>query len=127
MDWFRHPFAIFYTLFILKHYVADFLLQTSWMAAGKERSTNWIAPLAAHCAVHGALTGVIVVAVAPSLWWLAMVDFVVHATIDRSKGLIAKRFGFVSFTDVRWWRLFGADQSLHELTHLAYVLVLLNS
>lgn len=127
MDWFGYPFAIFYAIFILKHYLADFLFQTSWMAAGKEARINWLAPLATHCAVHAVLTGIILLAIAPSLSWLAVVDFFIHAVIDRSKGLIAKRFGLSSFTDVRWWRLFGADQSLHELTHLGYVLMLVNS
>ncbi len=123
VDW--YPFAILYAVFILKHCVADFWFQTSWMAAGKERPTNWLAPLSAHCAIHAVLTGAIAMVVAPRLWWLAIADFFIHAAIDRCKGLIGRRFALTPFTDARWWRLFGLDQALHELTHLVYVLVLL--
>ena len=39
-------------LFIIKHLLADFLLQTSWMAKGKELASGWLGPLLAHVALH---------------------------------------------------------------------------
>lgn len=126
MNWIGQTFALLYAVFILKHYVADYLFQTSWMAAGKESAEDWVAPLAAHCAVHAALTALAVLLIAPSLWWLGVADFFIHAAIDRSKGLIGRHFRLAPFDNARWWRLFGADQCLHELTHLTYVVALLN-
>lgn len=38
--------------FLIKHFLADFLLQTDWMAAGKDRPKGWLLPLAAHAGVH---------------------------------------------------------------------------
>ena len=124
---FGYSLALLCAVFIIKHLVADFLLQTTWMAQGKERSSGWLAPLSAHCAVHAALTGAITIAVAPALWWLTAVDFLIHAAIDRSKGVVTKHLGFAPFTDARWWWIFGLDQSLHQLTHLGYAVVLSNA
>ena len=42
--------------FLAKQFVADFLLQSQWMAFGKERAERWIAPLLAHASIHAALT-----------------------------------------------------------------------
>lgn len=122
-----YSLAILYAAFIIKHLLGDYLLQTTWMALGKERSPGWPAPLAAHCAVHAALTGAIALVVAPTLWWLVVVDFFIHAAIDRSKGLVTKRLGLTPFTDSRWWWTFGIDQSLHQFTHLAYVIMLMSA
>jgi hypothetical protein len=122
-----YSFAILYAAFIIKHLLGDYLLQTTWMAVGKEGSPGWPAPLVAHCTVHAALTGAIVLTATPALWWLAIVDFFVHAGIDRSKGLVTKRLGLTPFTDSRWWWIFGIDQSLHQFTHLGYVVVLMSA
>ena len=39
-------------LLTVKHIVADFMLQNSWMAIGKDQKTGWAMPLLAHCLVH---------------------------------------------------------------------------
>ena len=106
-------------LFIIKHLLADFVLQTSWMAKGKERVKGWAAPLAAHIAVHASGTLVIALLMAPSLAWLALVDLIVHGAIDRSKTLVQQRQQFTSDQAAYWW-LFGIDQTLHHLTHLIF-------
>ncbi len=104
----------------IKHYAADFLLQTTWMARGKERSPGWFAPLAAHVLCHAGFTLVIALLVAPRLWWLALVDMVLHATIDRGKTLIARRGGWDAQRAEFWW-LIGFDQLLHQITNIALV------
>lgn len=98
-----------------KHVVADFLLQTNWMAAGKDRRTGWALPLLAHCAVHGVLTTALVAAAQPKLWFVGLVDFAIHITIDRLKGLMASRGGITIGHRWFWW-LIGVDQALHHLT-----------
>ena len=112
------PFCALLLAMTLKHFVADFLLQTNWMARGKERSHGWAAPLALHVACHTVLTLAIVVVVSPRLWWLAVAEFFVHAAIDRAKSIVSQRAklntGMASF----WW-LLGFDQFLHQITNIA--------
>lgn len=109
--------------FLAKHFLADFLLQTDWMAAGKERPRGWLPPLAAHASVHGALTAAFFLAVSPSLAWLGLADAVVHGILDRLKS-IANRHLQVTPRQTGFWWLFGADQTLHHLTHLGLAVLL---
>lgn len=106
-------------LFIIKHLLADFLLQTSWMAKGKELASGWLGPLLAHVALHAAGTLTITLLLAPELAWLAVVDLIVHGLIDRSKTLIQRRYRLKIEQAAYWW-LFGTDQTLHHLTHLLF-------
>jgi hypothetical protein len=121
------PLASFCALLLVmafKHFVADFLLQTSWIAHGKERREGWQAPLAVHVLCHAGLTLVIALFVAPRLWWLALVDLVVHAAIDRSKSLIGNRGGW-QVNQFQYWWLLGFDQFLHQVTNIALAAALL--
>lgn len=110
-------------LFILKQLVADFILQTAWMAKGKERPREWVAPLAAHVAIHALCTLAICLLLQPQLAWLAIVDLMVHAVIDRSKSLLQAQFKFTPDQGGYWWML-GLDQTLHHATHLAFAVAL---
>jgi uncharacterized protein DUF3307 len=105
-------------LFAFKHFVADFLLQTNWIAHGKERREGWQVPLAVHVGCHAGLTLLIALAFAPRLWWLALVELVIHAAIDRSKTTIACREGWAPNKMQFWW-LLGFDQFLHQVTNVA--------
>jgi hypothetical protein len=116
--------ATLYVLFVIKHFLADFVFQTGWMARGKAQSEAWLAPLANHAGVHGALTLLLMLALRPSLWWLGPVDFVIHGVIDRGKALATRGLGLTE-TDNAWWWLVGFDQALHELTHFSFILTLL--
>ena len=78
---------------IVKHYLADFVLQGDWMARGKERAQGWLVPLTAHAACHATLTLGVALVVVPRLWWLALVDFAIHFSVDRVKSVIARREG----------------------------------
>ena len=110
-------------IFLVKHLVADFFLQTSWMANGKEQTQGWLAPLTAHVAIHAAATGLIFAALAPAYTWLAAVDFAIHFGIDRAKGLLNRFFGN-DVTKTGFWWLLGIDQTLHHLTHLGFALLI---
>ena len=109
--------------FLAKHFLADFLLQTNWMATGKERPAGWLPPLAAHAGVHGGLTAALFFAVSPPLAWLGLADALVHGFIDRLKSLATRRMQATPKQAGFWW-LFGADQSLHHLTHLGLAILL---
>jgi hypothetical protein len=104
-------------LLTVKHVIADFVLQTAWMAIGKDQRTGWALPLLAHCLVHLAVAMALILIVAPRFWFVALIDFAIHITIDRAKGLCASRFGVTQEHQHPWfWTLIGVDQALHHLT-----------
>jgi hypothetical protein len=109
--------------FELKQFIADFLLQSERTIAGKEHEHDWHAPLLAHAAAHGAITFVICLAFAPAFWWLGVVDLLLHAGIDRAKVLAVRVLG-AKQGDRLWWKIFGADQAMHHLSHLAYSVII---
>jgi hypothetical protein len=117
-------FAALALLMAFKHYVADFLLQTNWIAQGKERDEGWLAPLTVHVLGHALLTLVIVLILAPNLWWLAPLEFPVHAAIDRGKTIIGNWGGWQPNQQKYWW-LLGFDQFLHQATNLALAAAIL--
>src|SRR6202012_377468 len=104
-------------LLTVKHVIADFVLQTSWMAIGKDQRTGWFFPLLAHWGVHFAVAMTFILIVGPRFWFVAVIDFAIHITIDRCKGIIASRCGVTQETQPPWfWTLIGVDQALHHLT-----------
>ncbi len=106
-------------LYQLKHYVADFPLQGEYML-GKFKKVGWVLPLTAHCIVHAGFTLAIVSVVNPSLWWLAVFDFVVHFIMDRIKAS-PDLLGQWSPAESQFWYALGLDQMVHHLTH--YVII----
>lgn len=105
-------------LLTAKHIIADFVLQTAWMAHGKDQKIGWGLPLLVHCLVHLVVALVLILILAPRFWFVAFVDFAIHITIDRAKGLTSSRFGVTP--DHPWfWTLIGVDQALHHLTGFA--------
>jgi hypothetical protein len=104
-------------LLTAKHIIADFMLQSSWMAIGKDQKTGWALPLLAHCLVHLATALLLIVAVAPRFWFVAFIDFFIHIVVDRAKGICASSFGVTLESGHPWfWTLIGIDQALHHLT-----------
>jgi hypothetical protein len=83
-----------------------------------ERREGWFAPFAIHVLCHAALTLAIALAIAPRLWWLALVDLVVHAAIDRAKTLTGLWGGW-GVDKTKFWWLMGFDQFLHQATNIA--------
>jgi len=117
-------FILLYILFRLKHFICDFLLQTDWMALtkGKPGREGYTA-LFTHTAIHAVGTLIIVLVFAPALWWLGLVDFVIHSVIDRIKGLFTYKRGWTPADKMFWWTL-GADQEAHNFTHFAYMIII---
>jgi hypothetical protein len=110
----------------VKHVLGDFFLQTMWMA-GKDRKTGWALPLLVHCLIHGVLTTLIMLVAEPRLWFIGLLDFAIHITIDRIKGFSVAHFGITK--DDRWfWWVLGVDQALHQLTNFFLaILIVANS
>lgn len=105
-------------IFQVKHFIADFVLQNVWMLQKSRPNWDFVPPLAIHCGIHSLSTLAIVLYLNASLWWLAVLDFVVHFTMDRLKA--GPRY-LGRFSDVRskaYWVCFGLDQMVHHLTHI---------
>ena len=105
-------------LLTFKHIIADFVLQTAWMAHGKDLKKGWALPLLVHCLVHLAVALVVILAIAPRFWFVAFIDFAIHITVDRAKGFVSANLG-VNQDHPWFWTLIGVDQALHHLTGFA--------
>jgi hypothetical protein len=126
--------------FQIKHFVADFPLQTPYMLRKFLPTWSFFVPLLAHSAVHALFTLGIALLVKPEIAVeVAILDLVVHFTMDRLKAgpkylgrfraLTASEYG--NATDEQklgnkffWWSL-GVDQMVHHVTHyfIIYLLV----
>jgi len=108
-------------LFEIKHFLADFPLQSRYMLQKGGAGWGFVAPLLTHALVHAALTGIIVLAFAPALWWLALVDLVSHALMDRAKAGPRYLGRFREPNRPAFWICLGIDQMVHHLTGLYIV------
>lgn len=115
--------AVATAAFLVKHFLGDFVFQTDAIAMGKERLEHWLRPLAIHAGLHGAMTALLFLVVYPPLAWLGLLDTLVHGTIDRLKGIAARRRALTPKQTGFWW-LLGADQTLHHLTHMIFAIIL---
>lgn len=106
--------------FELKHFLGDYVFQTNWMDKGKSAKLGWILPLSSHSTVHALLTLIILLIFATELWFLALVDFILHFIIDRLKASPNLGGKFLSSNPVYWYMI-GLDQALHRATHFLII------
>lgn len=71
--------------FLLKHFIADFILQTEYHLKKFLPDWGFFLPLLDHCMIHALFTAGILFLCRPDLMWLAAVDAVVHFFVDRIK------------------------------------------
>lgn len=106
---------------MLKHFLADFPLQTPYML-GKGKREGWGLPLLAHCSVH-ALATTLILHVAGLGWWaipVALAEGAAHFVIDRIKAHPDLGGRWNPSQPQFWWAL-GADQLAHSLCYIAIV------
>jgi hypothetical protein len=86
-------YQVLYWFFILslwaqvKHFLADYLLQTRYML-GKFKEKGWIAPLGLHALVHFLFTFTLSYIIIGEVYYplfLATFDFTIHFAMDRIK------------------------------------------
>lgn len=107
------------TLFGIKHFVADFWLQTSKMVAekgiyGKKGGIE-------HALLHGGFTMWIIYLVfrdAQMSLAIGGIDLLLHYHIDWLKQQVNQN---KTYTDRMWWVYMGLDQCLHYLTYIGIV------
>lgn len=100
---------------------ADFFLQTPRMLAGRGEYAHF--GRAQHAAIHAAGSAVaLVVLGAPSTFIvvLCVLEWAVHYHIDWAKGVYSDWSGHGP-TNAGYWRTFGVDQLLHQLTYVAMI------
>ncbi len=126
---------------VIKHFVADFLFQTNWMAINKG---TFLHPGGlAHSGLHALFTLVLLVlakAYVPAGWLLicgiTVAEFVIHYAIDYGKMNLDKKLNYSHLTfengeptsrvitHTGYYLLLGADQLLHYLTYAAIIYML---
>ena len=119
---------ILLVVYQFKHFLADFPLQREYML--KKFSPNWdfFLPLCLHAGVHAALTLFIVfIFHVANLWWLALVDFVIHFIMDRIKSGPRYLGRFNDRDKPGFWNALGFDQMVHHLTHLYIIWIIIHS
>ena len=120
--------SIIFTLLIIfqiKHFMSDFPLQNEYML-GKMKKKGWIFPLFSHVLVHGLFTLLILLIFSPTLWWLCLVDIVIHFIIDRIKASPNMLNRFPVENKFFWWSL-GIDQMIHHLTHYFIIYMIITN
>ena len=110
---------ILLALFGIKHFIADFLMQFSYML--REKGIYGAEGGLHHAGVHASWTFLILVPFIhrPSdLIALSLVDFVLHYHIDYFKQQLNKG---LTPKDRNFWIWLGLDQALHYLTYVGII------
>ena len=108
-------------LFGIKHFLADFLWQSPYMVQDKGQ---YGAPGGCtHAFLHGLLTFFVLIGFArpEDAVTLALIDTAVHYHIDWAKTNLSRGLGI---EDRRFWIWFGLDQTLHYLTYVAIIAII---
>lgn len=120
--------------FQVKHFLADYLFQTSFHLGKNKPWPHFLRPLMHHASVHALFTMVIACTYLfltfgfkqhpyPAIL-LGCADFVVHGVVDRLKAApsLGGRF---NPQQKGFWVALGADQMAHHLTHYVFIFLLL--
>jgi hypothetical protein len=115
-------------LFQIKHWYADFKIQTYMQTVKKG---IWLNPVGiSHSVDHmwGSMLALLVFSIimTPIVWWLiisiAIAEAIVHYIIDFTK----VKFGCKDNTNPLFWNQFGLDQLAHQTCYLLIALYLLS-
>lgn len=112
-------------LFHIKHFIADYVLQHTYMLRKVRPGWDFVPPLALHCFVHAVLTLTICLFFRPEMYWLAGLDFVVHFSMDRLRSGPNYLGRYDDVNTARFWWILGFDQMVHHMTHLYIVWALI--
>jgi hypothetical protein len=109
-------------LFILKHFLMDFVWQTQQEILNKGNYGNWIG--IRHSVKHGLGTLFVLWIAqvnADYIVGLVVMDFFIHYHIDWAKTNLSRG---LTIEDHRYWIWFGLDQTLHYLTYIAIIAII---
>ena len=109
-------------VFGIKHFVADFLMQYDYMI--REKGIYGAAGGIHHAAIHAALTFLILICTTDYVSYiivLPLLDGVLHYHIDWAKQQFIKNY---TANDHEFWLYFGLDQTLHYLTYILIIAII---
>lgn len=111
------------TLLIIKHTIADYFMQYSWMIKDKGTYGAWGG--IAHSGYHGLLTFVVLLLfVNPDIAFLfGVLDSIIHYHVDYVKSNFWKSKKLTAM-DQQYWIAHGVDQLAHFLTYIGIIYIL---
>jgi Protein of unknown function (DUF3307). len=116
------PYLVLIVL-VLKHFAADYLMQTGWMISGKGRWQHLGGY--AHAGVHGLGTFLVLLPFglgAGFVMAVALAEFALHYLLDHGKEHLSHGIDPAA-EPRRFWAYFGLDQTLHSLTYVGIVVL----
>jgi hypothetical protein len=115
----EHTVLLAVGLLIVKHAIADFILQTTWQR--EQKAIYGALGGLLHASIHVVLTAPILLLELQLPWnsvaMLLAAEFVVHYHIDWAKEQVVRRAGW-GWDDTAFWWAFGLDQMMHGLTYV---------
>ena len=120
-------FAIgLFALFTVKHIIADYFLQFSWMIRDKGFYGEWGG--IAHSGMHAFFTLFVLLLANTGLHiilltLLSILDGVIHYHIDWVKSNVWREKRYTS-QDQMYWVTHGVDQGMHFMTYILIILFL---
>lgn len=116
----QNTILILFFLFMMKHFIVDFLLQFKYQWSNKGTYGHPGGLL--HAGLHGVGTAACLLMFSwEDILFLALMDAVFHYHIDWAKMNINAKLGWTPTTHEEFWWLLGLDQLLHMLTYLAII------
>lgn len=112
---------ILLVLLQVKHLFADYFLQTTRMLMN--RGVYLHMGRGQHAGLHAVFSLVVFVLIGAPMaftWILCAMEWVVHYHIDWLKGRYSEKVQDGP-EDAAYWRAFGVDQLLHQLTYVAMI------
>lgn len=117
---------ILLALFVIKHFICDFVLQSSSMVV--EKGTYGAKGGVEHSLIHAVGTVFVLVAVMEWTIWahlaalfIGFLDGAIHYHIDWTKSKLSQG---LTPADHDFWVWLGADQCLHYLTYVGIIAIL---
>ena len=113
-------------IFQVKHFVCDFVLQTRYQFSNKGFYGHPGGLL--HTGLHGiaSIPALLVFTRSPAMIGVIVVaEMIVHYHTDWLKETVDRHMKW-TYSDAAYWRVFGADQVVHQFTYLAIVAILMS-
>jgi hypothetical protein len=116
----QNTILILFFMFMMKHFIVDFLLQFRYQWSNKGTYGHPGGLL--HAGLHGIGTALCLLMFSwEDILFLALLDALFHYHIDWAKMNLNARMGWTATTSEYFWWLLGLDQLLHMMTYIAII------
>jgi hypothetical protein len=112
------PVLLALLIFQIKHFLCDFVLQTSNQVRNKGQYLHMAGITHAGLHMLGSIPAVLILTQVPIVVAaLVLAEFLVHYHTDWAKAQIDRALR-LNDTNTLYWTIFGSDQMIHQLTYL---------